>query len=415
MSGAFEEQPPTSYADAKRKIEATLRANPKNYSMRMYAAKFYMEVGDFAAAIPHLQAATRLTPRVFPWIALGDASTFSGRFSQAQQAYDRALKMDPSNTMAIRGKGQMLIAQGKMREAQALLEAAAKKFPANANILAALGNLYLVINQPRKAIATLKPAVEREPYRADLHALLGEAHERDMHLEAAVREMREAVRLDPKLSEAWGRLGLYLVNLNRFQEARDPLMRAIEQEPMESHYYWALGESYLLESPDPANFEKATQLYQQALNLNPRNEKALYSYGMALARRGQPGDFQKAAGLFQRLLKVKPTDMNAHYKLYEIYVRLGRTKEAQRHRAVYKDLFEKGRVQNRERYRAVSFLDTPELHLKMGQEALARKDYALAAREFQFALQRNPMLGEARRGLEEARKRLGSDAKEGTP
>ena len=57
--------------------------------------------------------------------------------------------------------------------------------------------------------------------------------------------------------------------------------------------------------------------------------------------------------------------------------------------------------------RPLAFLDTAEAHLKLGRQAMARKDFALAAREFQFALERNRMLTPAREGLLEAQKRIG--------
>ena len=116
--------------------------------------------------------------------------------------------------------------------------------------------------------------------------------------------MREAVRLAPNLSEAWGRLGLYLINLSRYKEAREPLQRAIAIEPSESHYYWALGDTYLLDSPDPRNFKTAEQFYRQALNIDPRNAKALYSYGMALTRRGSPDDLRQAAKEVDKEYKI---------------------------------------------------------------------------------------------------------------
>ncbi|HZO88203.1 MAG TPA: tetratricopeptide repeat protein [Chthonomonadaceae bacterium] len=409
--------PEMSYPEAKAQVETTLRAQPKNYSLRMMAAAFYMNAGDHAAAIPHLQAATHLTTRVIPWIGLGDAATLAGRFALAQQAYDRARKMDPNNALIMRGQGQLYVAQQKFKDAERVLAAGLKRYPGNANLRAALGNLYLVINKPAKAIAVLEPAVRRDPTVADRHALLGEAYGRNLHLEAAIREMREAVRLDPNLSEAWGRLGLYLVNLTHYKEAREPLQRAISLEPMESYYYWALGDSYLLDKTEPNGFDQAVRLYRQALRLNPNNDKALYSYGMALSRRGRPEDLREAVPLFNRLLKLNPDDINAHYQIAQVYLRLGRPQEARPHQARFAALNKKGRNQIRALSQAAAYRDTAETHLKLGRAAMAKQNYALAAREFQLALERNRMLAEARQGMLEAQKRLGQspNLKEGTP
>src|SRR5205085_10365830 len=117
-----------------------------------------------------------------------------------------------------------------------------------------------------------------------------------------------------------------------------------------------------------AHFDRAIELYRKALQLDPRNEKALYSYGMALTRRGNPEDLRAAIPLFQRLIKLKPIDTNAYYKLYESYRRLGMNKEAQAHRAKFRVLFEKGRQQTFDKYAADAYVDTAEAHLKRAQE-----------------------------------------------
>src|SRR5947208_13155526 len=158
-----------SYPDAKRRIEATLKSKPNDFSLRMAAAEFYMKSGDHASAIPHLQAAVHISPRVLPWIALGDAATFVGRFALAKQAYDSAAMIDPNNAYIIRGRGQLLEAQRKFQEARTVLEAGVKKYPDSANLRSALGNLYLVLKLPQRAAEILEPAVRSQPYRPDLH------------------------------------------------------------------------------------------------------------------------------------------------------------------------------------------------------------------------------------------------------
>ncbi len=405
---------PSSFAVAVQMLDHRVKTHPKDYSIRMMAGQFYMRAGRHAEAIPHLKVATGLTTRVLPWIALGDAATLSGQFALAHRAFDRATKIDPGNSLVLRSRGQLLVAQRRYPEARKYLEAGLRKYPENTNLRAALANLFLLLDQPRRAIAVLEPAVKREPYRSDHRALLGEAYERDLKIEAALREMREAVRLNPNLSEAWGRIGLYLINLARYPEAREPLERAITLEPMEAHFYWALGDSYLLEGPGEDYFRKATQFYRQALNLDPRNAKALYSYAMALTRRGKPEDVRAAIPLFKRLIALNKNDMNAHYKLAEAYRQLGEPKEAQRYQARFLQLYRKGRDQTRSRYQTAAFRDTPEVHVKLGREALARGENALAAREFQLALERDRTLSEARRGLLEAQKKLGQSHETGS-
>jgi tetratricopeptide (TPR) repeat protein len=401
-------EPPVTLDQAKADIEKTLLQEPKNYELRVKAAEFFMRVGAHSEAIPHLQVATRLSPKEFlPWLALGDASTLTGKFPLAASAYARAAAIKPDDPLLIRGRSQLLVRQKRFAEAQRLLESGLKQHPGDTEIRTALGNLFLVLNKPKRATEVIKPALAAAPGRADLHYLLADAYERDLHLEAAISELREAVRLEPRMDEAWGRLGLYLVNLTRYQEARYPLEKAIQLNPTESHYRWVLGDSYLLDKTG-GDLNKAIELYEKALTLDPKNEKVLYSYAMALTRHGEKADLQKAVALFQRLLQLNSEDTNVNYKLAECYRRLGRPDEAKPYMAKFQVLFEKGRKQTRQLYQTAAFRDTPQAHVELGRQHLVKGDYKLAATEFQIALERDPGLKEAREGLRTASARLSS-------
>ena len=395
------------YAAVKREIAATLKAQPKSFSLNMQAGEFFMRASDYPSAIAPLRKATQLQPKqVIPWIALGDAATLSGQFAQAEQAYSRAAVLAPDNPQLIRGKGQMLILQRKFEPARAYLEGGMKRHPQDVEIRTVLGNLYLVINKPKKVIEVVQPALHLQPERPDLHYMLGEAYARDLRVENAIREMQEAVRIEPTMVMAWGLLGLYQTNLTRYKEARPALERAIALNPKEAHYYWALGEAYVLDSSDPTYFDKGIELYRKSLQLDAGNLKALYSYGMALTRRGKREDLQQAVSLFLRLIKLKPGDTNAHFKLYESYRRLGRNAEAQAHRVKFRALFEKGRQQNYNNYASSAFVDTAEAHLKRAQQAMAKRDYHTAVQEFEFTLERDSNSVAAKQGLQQAKQLL---------
>lgn len=396
-------------AVVRRDVETTVSGAPNDYSLRMKAAEAYMRLGLHAAALPHLKAAARLRPgEVLPWLALGDAATLSDQLSLATRAFDRAAGLAPQHPLLYRSRGQLLVRQKRFTEARRLLEEGFRRHPGEAEIGQALGNLLLVLGEPRAAIRVLEAALVDSPNRADLHYLLGDAHERNRHVESALKEMREAARLEPRMDEAWGRSGLYLVNLTRFQEAREPLERAIQLNPRVAYYYWALGDSYLNDPSAPDYFPRALDLYRQALKLDPNNEKALNSFALALIRRGAPADLQEALPLLKRLLRQDPRKANVHYKLSETYRLMGRSREAAQHLRIFRELSAANLQQATRDFRASSFRDSAAAHLKLGRAAASRRDFALAIREFELALERDPQLPGARQALDEARRASGS-------
>ena len=401
-------KPSFDFDSARRDVETTIARDPKVYELRIRAAEFYMRSGVHASAIPHLRAAARLQPKeIVPWIGLGDAATLSRKFAIAEDAYGRAEKIEPQNPLLIRGRGQLYVVQEKFDKARQVLERGLKSHPNDSEIRYALANLLQILHAPRRAAQILKPAVEQNPERADLHFLLGEIYARDHHVNAAIEEMREALRLDPSSAAAAGRIGLYSMNLTRYAEAREALQQAIKLDPGESHYYWAIGDSYALESSSPDSMEKAAANYRKALALDPKNAKALSSYAVLLTRRGKEADLEEAIGILQRLVTLHPDDANAEYKLYETFRRLGRNDEAEKHRRRFQVAFSKERRANQDRHRAASFKDTAEAHLKLARSAMGRKDFSLAATEFRLALDRDRASSEARAGLLAAQRKLG--------
>jgi predicted Zn-dependent protease len=384
-------------------VEAAVAARPGDYELQMNAAQLYMTRGQNAAAIPHLEAAARLQPALpLPWIALGDARMLAGQAAGARTAYARARRLAPGEPLIDRGLGQLLIREGRLKEARSLLEAAVRRHPGSVDLRLALGNLALVLNQPARAIEVLEPAARAAPDSADVHYLLGQAYERNLHIQAALREQQAAVAADPTFAEAYGRIGLYLIDLTRYAEARPPLQEAMRLNPREAHYYWALGDSYLLDTSAAENLGRAIPLYRQALGVDPHNEQALMSLGLGLARRGGQGDLEEAAGVLRRLVSQHPAHANAWYRLYETETRLGHLEAAGQAMARFQRLQQRGRQSTVRRYQTVAFVDTAAAHLRLGRRYLAEGQAGAAAAEFRLALERDPRLAAARDGLTRA-------------
>jgi tetratricopeptide (TPR) repeat protein len=386
-------------------VEAAVAARPRDFELRMQAAQYYMTGGRNEAAIPHLEAATRLQPAAaLPWIALGDACMLAGRTAAARSAYERARRLSPGDPLIDRGLGQLLIREGRLEEARALLARAVERYPESVELRLALGNLYLVLRRPVLAVQVLQPAAAAAPGSADVHYLLGQAHEANLHIQAALQEEQAAVAADPGFVEAYGRIGIYLIDLTRYAEARPPLQQAIRLNPRESHYCWALGDSYLFDVTDPGNLGRAIALYHQALRIDPRNTRALLSLALALTRRGTPGDLDEAADILERLTRQDPGNASAFYKRYEVETRRGRLAPAREALARFRSLERRGRSATAHRYQMVSFVDTASAHLRLGRRYLTEGRSGLAAAEFRLALERDSHLSAAQAGLAEARR-----------
>lgn len=393
-----------------QEVEQYIKRQPNHYELRLQAASFYMRQGLHAAAIPHLQAATRLRPKeAFAWIGLGDAQALAGKLKDARASYERARAIAPKEPLVYRGLGELYLHEKQLGKAKQTFLKGLKMNPASLDLLLSLGNLLVVMNDAPLAVKYLKRAVELAPNDAEAHYLLGEAHERNRHLNAALKENLIAIQLNPSYAEAYGRVGLYYVKLTRYKEARKYLEKAMALNPAESHYRWALGDAYFYDLSVPDRYDKAIALYEKALKLDPNNTNALYSMGMALSRRGRKEDLRRAIPYlerFARLVPEGPEEIQPYYLLAEVYRRLGDQKRAKKYLALFQKAKDRRKARLTRVFATKSFLDTAEAHVRLGNRYLKGGNAFLALKEFQFALERNPNLPAAKEGLKQAQERL---------
>ena len=153
--------------------------------------------GDFAGAIPYLEAATRLDPDYVEAHAnLGVALRHAGRVDDALATYRRALEIDPSRPGTLLNLATLYREQGREDEALSAI-AAARRRGATAYALIAQGDLEYVRG----------------------------------HVDEALRRYRHAHRLAPDLADPLVARGRVLMSEGRTAEARRAVAAALAREP----------------------------------------------------------------------------------------------------------------------------------------------------------------------------------------
>jgi len=94
------------------------------------------------------------------------------------------------------------------------------------------------------------------------------------------------------------------------------------REVISSDYYFNLGVLY----DEQGEYEKAEQLYLEALRINPNYVEAHYNLGV-LYHQGRPEEAEKH---YLEALRINPNDVEAHYNLGVLYHQ-GRPEEAEKH------------------------------------------------------------------------------------
>lgn len=99
------------------------------------------------------------------------------------------------------------------------------------------------------------------------------------------------------------------------------LLVACTDKTRESQKYAREADIYLYGS----NIDKAYDLYQKAVELNPENEEAWYGIGMCWLNKMK---YQKAIDLFDKAIELNANYMDAYYNRGQAYFYLGENYKA---------------------------------------------------------------------------------------
>jgi tetratricopeptide (TPR) repeat protein len=223
------------YGAALREVDGTDAEDGPDGAVLTARGRALAGLGDLTGALACFDEALRLDERDTE--AASEAGgvllqlAVSGRSSyvDAEVAYERAARLPGATPDVLVGLGRTLLAQGKLEQARWQFDDAIAR-GAGADAYRFAGQILLEQGRYANAAERMQQAVEanRESAEAwnDWGHALAELGERDTALE----RVRIALRLDPDLTAGHALLGRLFVELERWEDALDPLRRTIELE-----------------------------------------------------------------------------------------------------------------------------------------------------------------------------------------
>ena len=172
LSGQFE--------DAKARVAALLKKNPKDVEALLLHANAMAALRDPAGAIAEIEEALKVSPdssRAF--VNLGAVRMQSGEAKEAEAAFRQAIALEPSSVDAKLALANFLWADGRAPETEATIKEALAKEPQHLLANRMLGVLYLATRrikeaeQPLKAVADISEAPAARFQLADYYASVG--------------------------------------------------------------------------------------------------------------------------------------------------------------------------------------------------------------------------------------------------
>lgn len=158
----------------------------------------------------------------------GNDFYFVKNFSQALEAYDKALRLNPQLAEAYNNRG---IVKYELNQYTAAIEdySAAIRLKSNfANALNNRGNAYAALKRFNEAAQDLQAALKLNPNFAVGHNNLGNVYRSMKNYDAAIDEYTQAIQLNPKFAEAYYNRAAIRYGQGKYLEALSDIKKSMD-------------------------------------------------------------------------------------------------------------------------------------------------------------------------------------------
>jgi serine/threonine protein kinase len=221
----------------------------------------------------------------------GDELRKQQRYSQALQAYEEALRLDPQNFYAWNGKGTTLYNQGNYK----------------------------------KALEAYQRATEIEPDNPIVWVSAGLVLNRLQRYQQALVHFERALALEPEYVAAWNGRADAQLDMNMPEQAHASYEQALTYDPHSFQAWNGLGNA----RSSLRDFVGAVEAYTHALHVNPHSSVAWCNKAEALIRLGHN---RAALDALNEATEMDRTYARAWTLKADVYEALGNPQEAQKAR-----------------------------------------------------------------------------------
>lgn len=297
----------TSELDLAIKItEEALSDAPTDPTLLAQLAEFRLEAGDLAGARSAAQRVVDLLPHAAAaWDRISGILARTGKMSEALEALEVALKLEPENVwmrhnlalghrsqgrndlaqqewgrvisikprfgIAYLGLGQLLESQGKEQAAAEQYRLALANRILRSRELTILGRFCMKKGWLSAAVTNFQDAIKRDPYQSNLHLDLAQALDASGDRTQALFHYEVGARMDPSQLISQFQLGLEHARQGRPVEAAAHFIEVVRLNPGLVEGHLNLGVAYAKQGLE----SKALIEFDQVLQSRPNNTTAL--------------------------------------------------------------------------------------------------------------------------------------------
>ena len=251
-------------------------------------------------------------------------------YAEAARALSLALQQDNASSPLRAMLGVSYFATDQFKEAVQTLEPLGARGMTDSETGYAWAASLAHTGDMKKATEVLN-AWESQPRAPETLLLVGQLWTEIGDYARAIASLENALAADPRLPKAHFYEGLAYIRWVRWPEAAKAFEAELSLVPGDLDAMYHLG----FVDQQESKTDDALALYLRVIEADPNYVNAQYEAGKILLDRG---DLAGAAEHLQAAANLSPDKDYIHYQLQSAYRKLGRTAEADRELAIYKDL-----------------------------------------------------------------------------
>jgi tetratricopeptide (TPR) repeat protein len=297
---------------AKDSLEAAIRLKPGFTEARIALAKLELADKHEDAALEQFEAVIAQEPgQVF---ALGNAGLIFARradYTKASERLSRAHELDPSSTPLALALAEAKIRMGQQADADRLISELQSAGRLSSDTRRILASVWLQSGQPAKGAALVGPEPELGPKYRDMAVRRAQDDFLRGKYEAAAAELEAVRNLGPQAFAFHRLLGNAYYELDNPQKASEEFQDALRLDPKNEQVYFNLGMLYLkFHTPD-----LAILVFEHGLKEMP--DSPLLWMGMGLTQHLAERT-EKAATALKKAVELDPAFTDAYIVLGDV-------------------------------------------------------------------------------------------------
>ncbi|MBL3593891.1 MAG: tetratricopeptide repeat protein [Synergistaceae bacterium] len=257
----------------------------------LLAGRAHQQLGEGDKALAFLREAARLIgDDLSLWLATAQSAFSAGRLEVADEAWRKALALDPTHPEALLGLAELSERRNRHDEALRFRKDLAER-EQTAEAWRALARLQEERGNEEERLEAWRRVVSLAPEEPDGWKALGAILMGLKRHDEAIEAFRRQVALSPDDGEGWRDLGLALLESGKAEEASQALYRASALRPGDSRIWEGLGRAWSA----LGRLHDAEGAYRRALEIDP--SRASWHHALGVALLGQNRHAEAAAAL----------------------------------------------------------------------------------------------------------------------